>query len=503
MSFALYLSCGIKKYDMQKLSSFFLVVGLVMILFSCTKDTSSGGVGNESENESQVEEDGSNSTLAEKVFLGYNGRSTEGPSWTDERFLSLISASGTMCIRYPGGTQANSWDWKEGKLVDKADPKYLFRIKDLVAGLPETAQVVYVMNMVNTPERVGVEQALTNQSIEALHLKIDDALFALKEFDRLGRLPMAVELGNEFYFQNEHAAFYGQNPQLYIEHVKVICEEIHDVYPDMKIAVVTTKGGTKIRDAWNKEVYDALSNDDFLKKHVYAVVQHHYISNTTGNTALRITDGNTAEQALAEAFAYMESVKEDYENVPEGYKLWITEFGVTKYSKLEEEGMWPIGLSYAVMVLSWLEMGNKIDCYMLHHITNNPAVINTFSMCMGPAAIVYKEIIALMTGCKSVSHSESYADGKVRQWVFSHEGSKKVLLINTSASVIKGFDISGEIKADSYRVTQYFAPNIIQSPVSEDNGIEKKSLVSESVIDIEPFGFCVIEECLVNQKSNL
>lgn len=69
MLFALYLSCGIKKYDMQKFSSFFLVVGLVMILFSCTKDTSSGGVGNESENESQVEEDGSNSTLAEKVFL--------------------------------------------------------------------------------------------------------------------------------------------------------------------------------------------------------------------------------------------------------------------------------------------------------------------------------------------------------------------------------------------------------------------------------------------------
>ena len=90
------------------------------------------------------------------------------------------------------------------------------------------------------------------------------------------------------------------------------------------------------------------------------MVQHHYISETIGDTMLRITDGDTAEQALAEAFSYMEGVKKDYDDVPDGYKLWITEFGITKYSKQEEEGMWPIGLSYAVMAMSWLEMGNKM-----------------------------------------------------------------------------------------------------------------------------------------------
>lgn len=465
---------------------------LSLAVFSaCSKNVASDTSEKETEDENVVDEDKEGAVSADNILLGYNGRSTEGPSWTDEGFLSLVSSSGVMCIRYPGGTQANSWDWKEGKLVDKTNPKYLFKIENLVAGLPETAQVVYVMNMVNTPERVGVEQPLTDQSVEALRLKIDDALLALKEFERLGRLPMAVELGNEFYFTNEHAAFYGQNPQLYLEHVKVICEEIHGVYPDMKIAIVTTKGGTKGRDAWNSVIYDALLTDDVLKEHVYAVVQHHYISDTTGDTALRITDSSTAEQALAEAFTYMESVEKDYDDVPEGYKLWITEFGVTKYSKLEEEGMWPIGLSYAAMVLSWLEMGDKIDCYMLQHITNNPAVINTSAMCLGPAAVAYREVINLIQGCKSISRGIDYADGKVKSWVFTYEEDKKVLLMNTSASAINGIDVSEDMGNEPYSVKQYYAPDAIKSPVMEGDGIEMVKIENVVSFDVQPFALCV------------
>lgn len=455
------------------------------MLSSCVKDNTSGST--EKHPDSENTDDTEKPVLAENILLGYNGRSTEGPSWTDEAFLSLVADTKTMCIRYPGGTQANSWDWKEGKLVDKTEPKYLFKIEDLVSGLPQTAQVIYVMNMVNTPARVGVKQPLTDQSIEALHLKINDALFALKEFERFGRLPMAVELGNEFYFQNEHAAFYGQNPQLYLEHVRIICEGIHEVYPDMKIAIVTTKGGTKGRDAWNKVVYDALSSDDFLKENIYAVVQHHYISDTTGDTALRITDNSTAEQALAEAFTYMESVREDYDNVPEGYKLWITEFGVTKYSKLEEEGMWPIGLSYAAMVLSWLEMGNKIDCYMLHHITNNPAVINTSVMRLGPAAVAYSVVADLMEGCKTMTRGKDYAEGKVKSWIFTYEDGKKLLLMNTSASAVNDIDVSEVLETESYSVEQRYAPDVIKSPVTEENGVEKERQENMTIFDMRPF----------------
>lgn len=455
------------------------------MLSSCVKDNTSDGT--EKNPGSENTDDTEKPVFTENILLGYNGRSTEGPSWTDEAFLSLVSDTKTMCIRYPGGTQANSWDWKEGKLVDKTEPKYLFKIEDLVAGLPQTAQVIYVMNMVNTPARVGVKQPLTDRSVEALHLKIDDALLALKEFERLGRLPIAVELGNEFYFQNEHAAFYGQNPQLYLEHVRIICEEIHKVYPDMKIAIVTTKGGTKGRDAWNEMVYDALNSDDFLKKNVYAVVQHHYISDTTGDTALRITDNSTAEQALAEAFTYMESVKKDYDDVPEGYKLWITEFGVTKYSKLEEEGMWPIGLSYAAMVLSWLEMGNKIDCYMLHHITNSPAVINTSVMRLGPAAVAYSVVADLMEGCKTMTRGKDYAEGKVKSWIFIYEDGKKLLLMNTSASAVNDIDVSEVLETESYSVEQRYAPDIIKSPVTEENGVEKERQENMTIFDMRSF----------------
>lgn len=133
------------------------------MLASCVKDNTSDST--EKNPGSENTDDTEKPVFTENILLGYNGRSTEGPSWTDEAFLSLVSDTKTMCIRYPGGTQANSWDWKEGKLVDKTEPKYLFKIEDLVAGLPQTAQVIYVMNMVNTPERVGVKQPLTDPRV--------------------------------------------------------------------------------------------------------------------------------------------------------------------------------------------------------------------------------------------------------------------------------------------------------------------------------------------------
>ena len=149
--FGLYLSCGIKYWDMRKFSLFFLVLGMVM-LSSCTREISSVGTENESEKGSTPDEDKA-VVFDGNVMLGYNGRSTEGPHGQTGNSCHWLPLPERCAIRYPGGTKANSWDWKAGKLVDKMNPKYLFRIKDLVAGIPETLQVIYVMNMVNTPVR--------------------------------------------------------------------------------------------------------------------------------------------------------------------------------------------------------------------------------------------------------------------------------------------------------------------------------------------------------------
>ena len=75
--------------------------------------------------------------------------------------------------------------------------------------------------------------------------------------------------------------------------------------------------------------------------------------------------------------------------------------------------------------------------------------------------------------------------------------------MNTSSSPVSGIDVSGELQADAYRVRQYFAPGIIQTPVSEGDGIEMDSWTSGTGIDLEPFGLCTVEAGPVNRKSNL
>lgn len=60
--------------------------------------------------------------------------------------------------------------------------------------------------------------------------------------------------------------------------------------------------------------------------------------------------------------------------------------------------------------------------------------------------------------------------------------------MNTSAYTVDNIDVSDVLETESYSVQQYYAPDVIKSPVTEGYGIEMKKTRD----DIEAFGLCVV-----------
>lgn len=431
-------------------------------------------------------------------YAGFNGRSTEGPSWSNTTFLDMIDWMSPTCVRYPGGTQGNSWDWREGTLMGK-NPSFKFFIHDIVRGLPDYSKIIYMMNMVQPTPATGYsgdEPIDILKSQEVLQAKISDALDALAEFERLGRLPIAVELGNELYFNNSHAGIYGADPELYMDHALTITKAIKERYPNIYILLCTTKGGTRGRDAWNRAVYSRLSADLHFSSLIRGVVQHHYISENYGSLDPIDTD-QAAEDAIKEGFSYIDSIKSDYNNVPDGLKLWITEYGLSK--RKDQCGMWVIGMQYLTMSMGWLELGDRIENIQCQHITLSPGLLDREKMKLSSVGIAYGELTRAANGsviAKRVQFNDVNSGGinsDLYAWSFFKSNGKSVLLLlNTSARPLEGVDLSEVIDRSSvckqYWCDEPYPNNVV---IGEEIKIDRGGDVSSYTL--RPFSISVIE----------
>lgn len=433
---------------------------------------------------------------------GLNGRSTEGPSWTDPAFLQLVGTMSPMCVRYPAGTQANSWDWRTGAIMGKT-ARYPFLIKDFTAGLPLRSQIIYVMNMARpTPATgyTGNETEAVLKSEEVLRAKIQDALEALAEFERYGRLPVAVELGNEFYFDNEHAAIYAVNPTLYLDHSTIITREIRKRYPNMYFLLCTTKGGTTGRDRWNSAVYDRLAADSDLRGRIRGTVQHHYIDEKFGNQE-SVTTLDKAEEAIGEGFDYVQSVAEDYNRVPAGMKLWITEYGVTK--RPDECGMWVAGLQYVALSLGWFDLGDKIENILCHHITLEPGILDKQRMALQGVGVAYGTLMRAMNGKSTMqkivfdakANEDKSGALELHGRVFISGGEKVVFVLNGTRTEKTNVDFSSVLgSGKTVSVENYWSDRPLTNPSYLGEDIQYKVVdATADNVDLKPFSITVIK----------
>lgn len=455
------------------------------------------------------------------VFGGFNGRSSEGPQWTNSDFTNMVEWMSPSSIRYPGGTLANSWDWRQGGIMGKKikNPYY---ISDLAKGLPLHTSIVYVMNMVHATPATGYDYTSTDKTIleskDVLDAKIDDALAALAEFEKYGRMPVAIELGNELYFnKEEHYGIYTANPSRYITDAKVIAARIKRVYPDIKVILCSSKSGekpTSNREVWNTTVYSALQSDSELQNLIDGVVQHHYIDVSIGSQA-PLADESEWENVIDAGRAYASSVQHDYLRIPDNMKLWITEYGLAEAGN-SNCGRWITGLQYAAMAMSWIPWADKAETIQLQHITLSPGVLTTDKTGLSSVGVLYGELLRSMNGstkatllcldtpntsgippvycdpAPSRSISSSPKD-KVYGWKFENEsGITGIVMINPTRYSF-GCVSFGEINGKGNQIVVYDSPTPTVNNLALDNGINRREYESTvKQIEIPPFSFVVL-----------
>lgn len=470
--------------------------------------------------------------------IGFNRRSDQGIWWTDNSFMNLVSEMNPDAVRYPAGTQANYWDWREGKFLENTDKswnnKEVVTIPTFVNALPDRTKAIYVVNIARPTPITGVdvnasEAILKSQS--TLDAKIVDMLAAIAEFDAQGKLPYAVELGNEFYFGNIESGIFeivesnglyysgwdNSNNQpfesaskpdatvitanFYLDQCKDIVAAIKDVYPNMNIILTTTKGGFAARESWNNTIFDELENNPTytsLKNDTYAVTQHHYIKNDGLQTP--ITDNASSKVAIAEGIEYPLSKQADYDLVPSNYKIWITEYGATK--GIAEE-TWASAVRYAAFTYGWIELGDKIEQLDWHYISDNNVVNNdVLPMKLAPVGIAVKmlqQAAVDMTEMQEINFSPNpisvNAVNSLYGFKFKSDQKETLFIINTSDSDFSQIQFSNLFTYTGLpTMAQYYSnvPYVNGVYEGHSNIASLTSNVTNNV-DINKFSITVIE----------
>lgn len=420
------------------------------------------------------------------VDFGFNRRSDNGTWWTDNSFINLVSEMNPDVVRYPGGTQANYWDWREGKFLDNTDKnwgnKEILKIPEFISALPNRTKIIYVVNMARPTPTTGVSVNASEQVLKSnatLNLKIADMIAALDEFVDQGKESYAIELGNEFYFGNIESGIYeievvDNNGTLeyysgwdelnnqpyqstskknatditalfYLKQAKEVVTQIKVAYPNVKFALTTTKSGNgnSSRERWNNTIFDNLENNtEFvtLKNDVFAVTQHHYLNDSYGVQTV-ISDAATAKVAIAEGIQYPIDKQADYNMVPNDFKIWYTEYGEVK--GIAEE-TWADAVRYTALTYSWLSRGDKVNQLDFHHISDNTVVKVESPMRLAPVGIATKQFMLAavdMTEMQQINFGANpvSVNGVLSLYGFKFKNAEKetVLIINLNGNNIQ------------------------------------------------------------------
>lgn len=483
-------------------------------------DNVNGGTDTVDETPYSVSDQGESYSIS-SMFGGFNGRSSEGPRWTDDNFTSMVNWMSPSSIRYPGGTLANSWDWRAGGIMGKKIKNPYF-ISDLAAGLPAHTSIVYVMNMVHPTPATGYDYTSSDtevlQSREVLDAKIDDALDALAEFRKYGRMPVAIELGNELYFnKEEHYGIYTANPTRYIQDAKIIAGRLKSVYPDLKVILCTSKSGEKStsnREVWNTAVFSALESDREFRSLVDGVVQHHYIETSIGSQA-PLADVSEWEDVIDAGSKYASTVQHDYDRIPDYLKLWITEYGLAEAGN-SNCGRWITGLQYAAMAMGWIPWADKVETIQLQHITLSPGVLNSAKDELSSVGVVYGALLRSMKGATKATRlslaaqsstgitpvykddatraAQNHHEEKIYGWKFANgTGQTGAVLINPTRCTFRSISF-GNLIQNGRKIIVYDSPTPSANDLTPGNGINRTEYdPSVPTITIPPFSFIVLE----------
>lgn len=229
-----------------------------------------------------------------------------GANWTQQWFIDSTIYLNPEVLRYPGGTNANHWDWQTGWYL----PAYLppggssltIRTDEFKPGIQGcNGEGLYVVNM----------------ETSNAHYEMD----GLRHTNSIGLTPNLIELGNEHNL-NGGAQFPLQlmTPQAYSQLGKVYYDSIMAEFPTAKVCAVG--GNTPTIPHWVDSVLHYIPTIDAFSFHVYINANNAFDQMFNVNRALAepFRIGTNPSPSL--------DYRYNLSGFPSNKEVWVTEFNL-------------------------------------------------------------------------------------------------------------------------------------------------------------------------------
>jgi len=212
------------------------------------------------------------------ALLGLNAVNTTGPRWDDSKLDAVLRKFGPGVLRYPGGTNANYWDWQQGwfqpgrwpaETPTPVDDKLgVFKVALGAAG----SVPMFVLNVLTYQGAIGSDQL----NATMLHGQIA----FLRAAAKAGMPVTMVELGNELYLTG--AVNHGPHGQDYAtrfptaagyaQQMNTWIAALHRNFPGVQVAPVAADpnfipGVSARRETWDAGLLPALHGEDVVSVH--------------------------------------------------------------------------------------------------------------------------------------------------------------------------------------------------------------------------------------------
>lgn len=290
--------------------------------------------------------------LGQNISTSFNQTSQD---WTSSLVKKAVTELAPAHMRYPGGTDANYWNWSSGWFWPTythvsstvSNPYHLNASLDAYAALAKGASsdTLFVLNVMTVTGKPVAPWVAGDDT-----LMWNDQVGMLNKAKSLGLTVKYVELGNEFSFGQMGSIgkdYVTRFPQAwnYINEMNSWISGIHQTFPGTKVAVVgdpITNSSDDREKNWNSQIYQYQIGADAITFHFYPGVPA-YANQTHG-------------EALGVAFSAWQNNRKLIQTATQkGLESWITEFDMGDTSSNGNyAGTWMSGLFVAEMVAQML-----------------------------------------------------------------------------------------------------------------------------------------------------
>lgn len=404
-----------------------------------------------------------------------------GANWTQQWFIDSTAYLYPEVLRFPGGTNANHWNWQTGwyfpAYQPPGGPSLTIRTDEFKPGvLGCNGEGMYVVNL----------------ETSNVHYEMN----GLRHTDSIGLNPKFIELGNEHNLDGgTQFPLQLMTPENYSQLAKLYYDSIISEFPNAKICAVG--GNTPAIRHWIDTVLSYIPSIDAFAFHVYLKADNADLAFNV-NRALAIPFG-TNSNPLSLLYRYNTS---GFNTLPSGKEVWVTEFNL-----LESSSGVPAVISqtwthvlYNIAMCNFFLSQSNISMILNHSLAgdNHFQSISRQNKKITANALSMKLLYDMSRGsqsCQNMSFSGNpvmiYGTSTIPKligWKFNYPGKEKGFICNLSRDT---FAISmSTLFSHPMQYDQYYADTTLV--VNGISSLNKFCANSSDTIIVYPFSITQI-----------